>query len=195
VWIDAHADLHTPWTTPSGNVHGMPLSLLMNIEKKGKNRPRVFTMDTWDRLRKIGVNGPKLKPSDLVFIGLRDYEPEEAAIIEEHGIKVFTVKDLRERGAEAIVRETMEHLAACDKIHVSFDVDSLDPSISVGTGTPVPDGLFLDEARGLLSGFCTDPKTVTLDVVEINPSLDTNNAMAEKVLTVLEPLFPVLRAR
>jgi arginase len=89
----------------------------------------------------------------------------------------------------------MEHLAACDKIHVSFDVDSLDPSISVGTGTPVPDGLFLDEARGLLSGFCTDPKTVTLDVVEINPSLDTNNAMAEKVLTVLEPLFPVLRAR
>jgi arginase len=195
VWIDAHADLHTPWTTPSGNVHGMPLSLLMNIEKKGKNRPRVFTMDTWDRLRKIGVNGPKLKPSDLVFIGLRDYEPEEEAIIKEHGIKVITVKDLRERGAEAIVRETMEHLAACDKIHVSFDVDSLDPSISVGTGTPVPDGLFLDEARGLLSGFCTDPKTVTLDVVEINPSLDTNNAMAEKVLTVLEPLFPVLRGR
>lgn len=195
VWIDAHADLHSPWTTPSGNVHGMPLALLMNIEKKGRNRPRVFTMDTWDRLRKIGMNGPKLVPSDLVFIGLRDYEPEERAIIEEHRIKVITVADLRKKGADAAVKETLAHLTACDKVHVSFDVDSLDPTISRGTGTPVENGLFLDEARALLTGLCADSKTCTLDVVEINPALDTNNAMAENVLTVLEPLFNILRAR
>lgn len=195
VWIDAHADLHSPWTTPSGNVHGMPLALLMHIEKKGRNRPRIFTMDVWDRLRKIGMGGPKLTPSDLVFIALRDYEPEERAIIEEHRIKVITVEDIRRRGADAAVHETLAHLTACEHIHVSFDVDSLDPSISVGTGTPVPGGLKLDEASTLLSGLCTDPRTVTLDVVEINPALDTGNAMAEATLSILEPLFPILRAR
>ncbi|MBP6389372.1 MAG: arginase [Flavobacteriales bacterium] len=195
IWIDAHADLHSPWTTPSGNVHGMPLALLMHLEKKGRNRPRVFTMDVWDRLRKIGVNGPKLVPSDLVFIALRDYEPEEQAIIDELKIKVITVEQLRAKGASAVVRETLAYLTACERIHVSFDVDSLDPSISVGTGTPVPNGITLDEARELLTGFCTDPKTATLDVVEINPALDTNNAMAESVLGVLEPLYPILRNR
>lgn len=195
VWIDAHADLHSPWTTPSGNVHGMPLALLMNIEKKGNNRPKMFTLDVWDRLRKIGSGGPKVLPADLVFIGLRDYEEEERAIIEEHNIKVITVEDLRRTGAKAAVEATLGHLAACDKLHISFDVDSLDPSISVGTGTPVPNGLTLEEARGLLTGFCAEPRTVTLDVVEINPALDTRNAMAENVLTVLEPLFPILRAR
>ena len=195
VWIDAHADLHTPWTTPSGNVHGMPLALLMQIEKKGRNKPQVYTMEIWDRLRKIGVNGPKLIPKDLVFIGLRDYEQEERAIIEEHGIKVITVADLRKKGAEAAVKATLGHLSACEHIHVSFDVDSLDPSISVGTGTPVKDGLFLEEARALLSGLCADPKTCTLDVVEINPALDSGNAMAEATLSILEPLFPILRNR
>ena len=195
VWIDAHADLHSPWTTPSGNVHGMPLALLMHLEKKGRNRPRVFTMDVWDRLRKIGVNGPKLAPSDLVFIALRDYEPEEQAIIAEHRIKVITVDDLRSKGASTVVQETLAHLTACERIHVSFDVDSLDPSISVGTGTPVPGGLLLDEASALLSGLCADPRTATLDVVEINPALDTGNAMAEATLSILEPLFPILRGR
>lgn len=195
VWIDAHADLHTPWTTPSGNVHGMPLALLMQIEKKGKNRPRVYTMDTWDRLRKIGVSGPKLLPSDLVFIALRDLESEEDAIIKEHNIKVITVEDVRKKGADAAVKAALGHLSACDHIHVSFDVDSMDPSISVGTGTPVPNGLFAEEASQLLQGFCADRKTATLDVVEINPALDVNNAMAEATLKILEPLFPILRAR
>src|SRR6188474_3052397 len=94
IWIDAHADLHSPFTTPSGNVHGMPLALLMNIEKKASDqrKVKVFTLDTWDRLRKIGMSGAKLKPQDLVFIGLRDYEEAEAAIIKEFGIKVITVE-------------------------------------------------------------------------------------------------------
>ncbi|HQZ93158.1 MAG TPA: arginase [Flavobacteriales bacterium] len=195
IWIDAHADLHTPWTTPSGNVHGMPLALLMQIEKKGKNNPLVYTMDIWDRLRKIGVNGPKMQPSDLVIIALRDYEPEERAIIEEHGIKVITVAELRKVGAKAVVQETLAYLTLCDKIHVSFDVDCLDPSISIGTGTPVPDGLMANEASELLQGFCKDPKTVTLDVVEINPALGQANDMAEATLGILEPLFPILRTR
>ncbi|HRN35962.1 MAG TPA: arginase [Flavobacteriales bacterium] len=195
VWIDAHADMHSPWTTPSGNVHGMPLALLMNIEMKGQNRPRMFTLDAWDRLRKIGGNEPKLSPQDLVIIGLRDYEKEEEAIIKEHNIKVVTVEQLRKTGPDAVVKDVLAYLAPCGKLHVSFDVDSLDPSISVGTGTPVPEGLFLDEARTLLTGFCSDPKTVALDVVEINPALDTRNAMAENVLTVMEPLFHILRAR
>jgi arginase len=197
VWIDAHADLHSPLTTPSGNVHGMPLALLMDVEDpaKRRNRPKVYTMDTWDRLKKIGIRGPKLLPRDLVFIGLRDYEPEEQALIEKFGIRVITVGDLRAKGAKAVVSEVMAYLSECARVHVSFDVDSLDPSISVGTGTPVPGGLQVDEARDLLTGFCSDPRTVTLDVVEINPALDVNNAMAEAVLGVLEPLYPILRNR
>jgi arginase len=152
-------------------------------------------MDTWDRLRKIGVSGPKLQPRDLVFIALRDYEPEEEAIIKEHGIKVITVDDLRQNGAEAVVRETLSYLGACDHLHVSFDVDSLDPTISMGTGTPVPHGLWVEEARALLTGLCRDPRTATLDVVEINPALDDKNAMAEAALSIMEPLFPILRSR
>ena len=108
---------------------------------------------------------------------------------------MITVADVRSKGAKAAVASTLAHLAECDRIHVSFDVDSMDPSISVGTGTPVPDGLFADEASELLQGFCSDRKTATLDVVEINPSLDTNNAMAEATLKILEPLFPILRNR
>lgn len=195
VWIDAHADLHSPWTTPSGNVHGMPLALLMHIEKRGRNRPQVYTMAQWDRLRKIGINGPKLQPRDLVFIALRDYEPEEEAIIQEHGIKVITVAQVREKGAQWAVQETLAHLGQCQRLHISFDVDSLDPSISMGTGTPVPDGLWADEASTLLQGLCRDDRTVALDVVEINPALGDKNDMAEAALQILEPLFPILRNR
>jgi arginase len=93
------------------------------------------------------------------------------------------------------VKETLAHLSGCKRIHVSFDVDSLDPTISVGTGTPVPDGLFVDEAQQLLSGLCSDPRTASLDVVEINPALDDKNAMAEAALSIMEPLFPILRNR
>lgn len=195
VWIDAHADLHSPWTTPSGNVHGMPLALLMHIEKRGRNRPQVYTMAQWDRLRKIGINGPKLQPRDLVFIALRDYEPEEEAIIQEHGIKVITVAQVREKGAQWAVQETLAHLGQCQRLHISFDVDSLDPSISMGTGTPVPNGLWADEASTLLQGLCRDDRTVALDVVEINPALGDKNDMAEAALQILEPLFPILRNR
>lgn len=195
VWIDAHADLHSPWTTPSGNVHGMPLALLMHIEKKGRNKPMVYTMEKWDMLRRVGVNGPKLQPRDLVFIGLRDYEPEERAIIEEHGIKVITVEEVRAKGAAQAVRDTLAHLSECQRIHVSFDVDSLDPSVSRGTGTPVENGLSVEEARTLLTGLCSDLRTATLDVVEINPALDMHNAMAEAALSIMEPLFPILRNR
>ncbi|MCB0794154.1 MAG: arginase [Flavobacteriales bacterium] len=196
IWIDAHADLHTPLTTPSGNVHGMPLGLLMDLTGNEKgNEPLHYTMDVWDRLKKIGDDGPKFLPEDLVFIALRDYEAEERAIIEKHNIKVITVAELRAQGAEKAVAETLEHLKGCQRLHVSFDVDSLDPSISRGTGTPVPDGLMADEACDLLKGFCSDPRTVTLDVVEINPALDEGNAMAEATLNILEPLYNILKSR
>lgn len=195
VWIDAHADMHSPWSTPSGNVHGMPLALLMDLDVKGMNRPRKDTLNTWNRLREIGPDGPKVLPENLVIIGLRDYEAEELRTIERHRIKVVRVDEVRSKGPEAIVRETLEYLGDCHQIHVSFDVDSLDPSVSAGTGTPVPDGLKLGEAAGLLTGFCADPKVRALDVVEINPALDTKNAMAEQVLTILDPLYPIIRNR
>lgn len=197
VWIDAHADLHSPYTTPSGNVHGMPLAVLLDVagETRKRNDPTPETRELWGQLHDIGVVGAKLMPEDLVFIGLRDTEPEEDAIIEKHGIKVIRVDELRRIGAGSVVSETLSHLSECDRIHISFDVDSLDPTISRGTGTPVEYGLFLDEARILLDGLMKDERSCTLDVVEINPALDVENRMAEAVLPLLDSVYGVLKNR
>ena len=197
IWIDAHADLHSPYTSPSGNVHGMPLAALLdsNNEEHARNEPSKRTVDLWEHLKNVGTEGAKLKFGDLVFIALRDTEKEEDELIARHGVKVIRVAELREKGAQAVVEETLDHLSSCERIHVSFDLDSLDTSISVGTGTPVDDGLFLDEAMVLLNGFMADEKSSTLDIVEISPALDTENRMAEAVLTLLEEVTEVMKRR
>jgi arginase len=130
-----------------------------------------------------------------VFIALRDTEKEEDAIIERLGIKVIRVAEVREKGAAHAVKDTLAHLKGCDRLHVSFDVDSLDTSISKGTGTPVDDGLMLDEAQVILNGLMADQRSMTMDVVEINPALDDRNRMAEAVLPLLDSVYEVVRAR
>jgi len=197
VWVDAHADLHTPYSTPSGNVHGMPLAALLNFDNKELqiNEPSADSNTFWEQLKSVGGSGAKVAPEDIVFIALRDTEKEEDALIEQHNIKVIRVEELREKGAEQAVADTLAHLADCERIHVSFDVDSLDTSISRGTGTPVDNGLLLDEAKTLLAGLMTDQRSATLDVVEINPALDDRNKMAEAVLSIMDTLTPVFESR
>ncbi len=188
VWIDAHADLHTPYTTPSGNVHGMPLAASINednLECK-KNKLDDKTSDLWNKLKNIGDIAPKVKPEDIVFIALRDYEKEEEHIIKKHGIKVIPVQEVRRKGVENVVKNTLLHLSKCDHIYISFDVDSLDSSISKGTGTPVSNGLKQREADDMIAAFVQNHKICCLEFTEVNPTLDSENLMAEIAFNILQ---------
>jgi arginase len=188
IWIDAHADMHSPYTTPSGNMHGMPLATALgedNIENQVHN-PDPQTIELWNKLKNIGKIQPKISPEDIVFIGLRDYEKEEEYLIKKYGMKVITVQEVRRKGVENIVRQAMMHLSSCDDIYVSFDVDSLDSSISRGTGTPVSNGLKEKEVEDMLASIMQNHKICCFEVTEVNPTLDKENMMAEIAFNILQ---------
>jgi arginase len=188
IWIDAHADLHTPFTTPSGNMHGMPLAMtaqLDNLDCK-VNEVSTDTISYWEKIKKIGGDFPKIKPKDIVFISVRDTESPEDYLIKKHGIKNFSTKEVRKKGIEKVAAEALEKLKDCEQLYISFDVDSLDSSISVGTGTPVPNGLTVEEAIQLNAELIKDKRVCCWEIVEVNPTLDTENTMAEAAFEVLE---------
>jgi arginase len=188
IWIDAHADLHTPYTTPSGNMHGMPLAMtaqLDNLDCK-VNEVGSETISFWTKIKNIGGDFPKIDPKDIVFISVRDTESPEDFLIKKHGIKNFSTQEVREKGIEKVASEALETLKECEQIYISFDVDSLDSSISVGTGTPVPNGLTVEEAIQLNAELIKDKRVCCWEIVEVNPTLDTENTMAEAAFEVLE---------
>jgi arginase len=194
IWIDAHADLHTPYTTPSGNVHGMPLAITIN---KNNEDCAVHDVDEetarqWNYLKNIGKIAPKVLPEDVVFISLRDYEKEERHLIEKYDMKVITTKEVRNKGAENVVRAVQRYLSDCTDIYISFDVDSLDSSISKGTGTPVGNGLREREAEDLISKFMQNRKVCCFEITEVNPTLDKENLMAEIAFNILQRSVNVL---
>ncbi len=188
IWIDAHADMHSPYTTPSGNVHGMPLATALNLDNKESqiNELDDKTIEHWEKLKNTGGISPKILPEDLVFIGLRDFEAPEIELITRLEIKVISVDEMRDLGSEHTVKACEAYLSNCDLIYVSYDVDSLDSKISVGTGTPVPHGLEISEARDILTQLMRNPKVVSLEITEINPTLDDSNKMAEVNIEILE---------
>lgn len=188
IWIDAHADLHTPYTTPSGNMHGMPLAMVTQLDNKESqiNSPGKETIQYWEKIKKIGGDFPKILPKDIVFISVRDTEQPEDHLIQTHGIRNFTTKEVRDLGIQKIASQALEILSDCDQLYISFDVDSLDSSISVGTGTPVPNGLTVAEAIELNAELIKDKRVCCWEIVEVNPTLDTENTMAEIAFEVLE---------
>lgn len=188
IWIDAHADLHSPFTSPSGNMHGMPLAMCLgidNLEQK-QNEPLPGTVAYWEKLKSLGGDQPKISPEDIVFIGVRSTEEPENYLIERHGITNISVAELRATGIELAASKALQILKNCEQIYISFDVDSLDTSISKGTGTPVPDGLTVSEAVELNEELIKDKRVCAWEIVEVNPTLDTENAMAENAFEVLE---------
>jgi len=194
IWIDAHADMHSPYTTPSGNMHGMPLSISLAEDNKEYqvHNPDAQTVELWNKLKNIGKIHPKISPEDIVLIALRDYEKEEEALIKKYNIKVIPVQELRRKGVENIVRQTFMHLSQCDDIYISFDVDSLDSSISRGTGTPVSNGLKEREAEDLLASFMQHHKICCFEIAEVNPTLDKENFMAEIAFNILQRSVNIL---
>ncbi len=194
IWIDAHADLHTPYTTPSGNLHGMPLATAIaedNLECKVHELDEK-TQKLWNQLKTIGKIKQKVLPEDIVFISLRDFEKEEKYLIEKHGMKVITTNEVRRTGAENVCRKVLRYLSDCTDIYISFDVDSLDSSISKGTGTPVSNGLREREAEDLISKFMQNRKVCCFEITEVNPTLDKENMMAEIAFNILQRSVNIL---
>lgn len=187
IWIDAHADVHSPYTTPTGNMHGMPVAVSLDEDNliNKVNQPDQEALNYWFQLKNIGAIVPKINARDLVYIGVRDVEPSESSFIKKKRIKNVTVANFRKLGAERIINDIMIYLDQCDMIYISFDVDCMDPSISRGTGTPVPNGFTEREAGNLVGRLCAYPKVCCFEIVEVNPTLDTENLMAENAYEIL----------
>ena len=188
IWIDAHADLHSPYTTPSGNVHGMGVAALLGEDNASNkmNKPDKDTLELWSRLKKLGGISPKIEYTDLVYISLRDVEPEESYLFKRNKVKVFSSAEVKRNGVEKIARDALAYLNHCNLIYISFDVDSMDSSISKGTGTPVRHGITEKEAGSLIVRLIQNEKVCCFEIAEVNPTLDKENLMAENTFEILQ---------
>jgi arginase len=175
IWIDAHADFNTPETTITGNIHGMTLALLLG--------------DGRSELVDVGRPGPKLRPEDVVMIGIRDLDPEERTRLRESGITAYTMRDIDERGIGAVVREALERLEHRERLHVSLDMDVIDPQAAPGVGTASPGGLTRREAQLLMEIIADSSRCGSMDIVEINPILDQHNSTAQLAVELAASLF------
>lgn len=172
LWIDTHADFNTPAISPSGNVHGMVVAALM-----GRCPP---PLHVGERL---------LQADQIIMIAVRDLDPLEKIAIREAGIKVLTMRDIDENGMANVVRAALRLLGNVSAIHVSFDMDSLDPTVAPGVGTPVFGGLTLREAHLIMELLADDGRVCSLDLVEVNPILDERNRTAEAAVELASSLF------
>ncbi len=175
IWIDAHGDYNDPEISESGNIHGMPLSILM-----GKGRAELVN---------AGRPGAKLKPENVVLIGVRDLDVKERRVLRKSGIKVYTMRDIDEQGVNKVITSAMERLSSLNRIHVSLDVDGIDPSFAPGVGTLVPGGLTYREAHLLMETIADSKKLSSMDIVEINPMLDNCNKTARLAIELTASLF------
>ena len=172
IWVDAHADFNTPETSPSGNVHGMPLATLTGLGHPG--------------LTAIGGSAPSLRLEDVVILGLRSVDQVERQALLDAGVKIFTMSDIDAYGIHNAVRWAASELSHLDRVHLSFDLDVMDPDVAPGVGTPVRGGLTYREAH-LLAEQLHDVGVITsLDLVEVNPMLDVKNQTAELAVELLE---------
>ncbi|MCA9909427.1 MAG: arginase [Anaerolineae bacterium] len=172
LWVDAHGDFNTPETTPSGNVHGMVVAALM-----GRCPPALTIGET------------RLRADQIVYLGVRDLDTVERAAVRDSGICILTMSELDKHGISECIRLALEHLHDATQLHVSFDLDSLDPSIAPGVGTAVPGGLSYREAHFLMESLAEDGRVRSLDIVEVNPILDVVNTTGKIAVELTASLF------
>lgn len=190
IWVDAHADLHSPYTSPSGNVHGMPLATALakdNLEEQ-INDVTGEAREEWEIIKSVGGITPKIAPEDLIFFGVRDAEQPELNLMARENIKNYTVEEVRYRSLTVCLNEAIDKLKACDRLYISFDVDSMDCDlISKGTGTPVSKGFDEKEVLDIMTGLIATGKLCCFELVEVNPTLDNKgNKMAETAFDILK---------
>lgn len=175
IWLDAHADFNTHESSPSGNIHGMPLAALA-----GYGHPDLVN---------VGSAGASVRPEDTVIIGLRSVDPEEQNLLREAGVRSYTMKEVDAYGVAGVVREALESLAHLDRVHLSFDLDVMDPDVAPGVGTPVRGGLTFREAHLVMELINEADLVTSLDVVEVNPILDVKNGTAELAVELVASLM------
>ena len=188
VYIDAHADFHTPYTSPSGNMHGMPLAIacgIDNLEMK-INTPTKNEILYWEKLKFLSGFHKDIEPQDIVFCSLRDFEDAERYIIEKYNIKNYSTKTITYMGIKNVVDEIFEKLSDCDHIYISFDVDSIDPLYIPGTGTPSDGGISFEQALQLNMELIKNPKVCCWESAEINPILDKQNISGKYSFEILD---------
>jgi arginase len=175
LWVDAHGDFHTVDSSLSGNIHGMPLALLL-----GRGYPELVA---------IGGAGATLRPEDVVMVGVRDLDEGERQDLSQSGVTIYTMRDIDEKGIGVVAAEAIEKLGHHSRLHVSLDIDALDPQDSPGAGTLVPGGLTYREAQLLMEIVADSRKLSSLDIVEINPILDSRNKTAQTAVELTASLF------
>ncbi|MCS7297186.1 MAG: arginase family protein [Bacteroidia bacterium] len=173
IWMDAHADLHNPATSPSGHLHGMPLAMATGINEERFHPVPSFTWSLWEQIVQ-----PLIQPSDILYIGLRSYEPPEMELIQRHGIPYFTAEMIIKEGMEAPLQAAEAIVQRCDVLYLSLDVDVWDPAFARGTGAPAPGGLSIGQVRTFLKEAFLWEKVRFVEVTEINPLLDRDNQTA-----------------
>ncbi|HHZ03108.1 MAG TPA: arginase [Tissierellia bacterium] len=176
IWFDAHGDINTEETSPSGNIHGMPVAVSLGFGH--------------ERLTSIGGSFRKLKPENLVYVGCRDLDPGERKVLKELGITVFTMHEIDRYGMTYVIEKAIKIAGdGTDGIHVSFDLDSLDPVYAQGTGTRVLGGLTYREANLALEMVALTGKVVSAEFVEVNPLIDNNNSTAKTAVILMGSLM------
>jgi arginase len=175
LWIDAHGDFNTPQTSPSGNIHGMPLAAL-----RGMGAPELVN---------LGRPGAKVNPTDVMLFGVRDLDALEKEMLRDSGMGIYTMREIDDRGLAVCAREALTRLSHCDRVHVSLDLDCVDPRFAPGVGTPVPGGFTYREAHLLMEIIAEEAVVSSVDVVEVNPILDVRNATAEVAVELVASLL------
>ncbi len=176
IWFDAHGDMNLPETSPSGNVHGMPLAHLL-----GYGDPE---------LSDILQSKPAVAPENVALIGIRDIDRVEREFINKSGITAFTMRDIDQLGMSEVSRRALELVnAGTAGFHISFDLDGCDPEVIPGSGTLVPGGVSFREAHLLLEDCANDGRMISMEVVELNPFLDQANVSAERAVTLVQSAF------
>jgi arginase len=175
LWLDAHADFNTSDVTPSGNVHGMPVACLCGLG------PRELTH--------LGGDAPAIRPGMLRQIGIRSVDEGEKRLVKEHGLDVYDMRYIDEVGMKRAMEEALDGIDENTHLHVSFDVDFLDPSIAPGVGTTVPGGPNYREAQLVMEMIADSGRMGSLDIMELNPVIDTRNLTAEVAVDLVESLF------
>jgi len=170
VWFDAHGDMNTPASSPSGNIHGMPLAHLIGLQ------------GTDASLASIGGSHGVIRPDKVALVGIRDIDRKEAALVRESGVHTWTMRDIDEKGMPQVVQEVLQVVNQDTAgFHLSFDVDGLDPEVVAGVGTPVPGGVNFREAHLMLETMADTGRMTSMEVVELNPLLDLCNQGAENM--------------
>jgi len=175
LWLDAHADFNTNEVTPSNNIHGMPVACLCGLGP--------------DALTRLGGDAPVLRPEQVRQIGIRSVDPEEKRLVKQYGLDIYDMRYIDEVGMKAVMQQALEGVDADTHLHVSFDVDFIDPEIAPGVGTCVPGGPNYREAQLVMEMIADTGRMGSLDIVELNPVLDTRNQTGRLAVDLVESLF------